>query len=152
VPNSPPGAIPPVSPIPNSQTPQPSPTDLPTPTDVATATPCVQGCGGGGGGGGGGGSGTVTASASPATWIHGQGAAILVHTTPPNTGINIILKFPSGETFLDNGCCSTNGAGDYTYSFTVPSDCTSGRAHAVIEAGFGNGSHIQYYDLYTPCG
>ncbi len=143
-----PGSVPAASPIPSSQTPQPTATLVPTATPLPTSTPCQTGCGGGGGGGGGG---TVTASASPPTWIHGQGAAINVHTSVPNTGINIIINCPSGATVLNNGQGATDGSGNYSFPFTVPSGCGAGTAHSVIEAGFNNGASIKYADLYTPC-
>ena len=126
--------------IPSSLTPMPSPTDVPTPTPQPTATPCQPNCGGGGGGGGGGGS--VTATASPTPWVGGQGAQVDVVTSTPNTGVNIIINFSNGATILNNGQGQTDGSGNYTFSFTVPSSVTGGQADVVIMAASGAGTTI----------
>ncbi len=128
--------------IPSSQTPQPSPTDAPTPTPLPTATPCPGNCGGGGGGGGG----TVSATASPTPWYGGQGAQVNVVTSSPNTGINIIINFSNGATILNNGQGQTDGSGQYTFSFTVPSSVTGGHADVVVMASSGAGTTI-----HQPC-
>ena len=135
--------------IPDSQTPGPTPTIPPAPTDVPTATPCQTGCGGGGGGGGGGGSGSVSATASPTPWRSGAQGQVNVSTSSPNIPINIIISFPNGATVLNNGAGQTDGSGNYTFAFTVPSGLTGGTAHAVIEAGYSSG--IKYKDVYQPC-
>jgi hypothetical protein len=134
VPASAPGAVPPVSPIPNSQTPQPSPTDLPTPTDVATSTLCIQGCGGGGGGGGGG---TVHGSASPNPWIPGQIGYINAHTSAPNIGIAIIVQYANGATQTYEPAGQTDGNGDFTFNMNgVPVPNIPGQAKITIFANF----------------
>jgi hypothetical protein len=127
--------------IPDSQTPGPTP----------TGTHCQSGCGGGGGGRGGGEN--VTGSASPTPWMHGQAGVVNVHTSQPNVGITILASFPDGSSQTNNGSGMTDGNGNYSWSLTsgVPSDCTSGRVHIAIEAGFNGGGSMKSITIYQSC-
>lgn len=117
-----------------SGTPLPTATTAPTPTDTPTATPCTSNCGGGGGGGCT--SCTVTDSGVPNPFVHGQNGTIIVHTSKPNIGINIIAHLP-GCNLLNNGTGVTDGAGNYSWSFAV---CPgTGYTNIVVEAGFPSG-------------
>jgi hypothetical protein len=119
------GGAPGSSPISNSQTPQPSATPTATPPDPATATPCKTGCTGGGGGV------TITAACVPAPcqWTRGMAATLTFHTSRPNNPINMFIHWSNGADWLSAGGQfgapqATDGAGDATWTFTVPSSPT----------------------------
>jgi len=143
--------------VPSSGTPKPTVTPQPTPTDTPLPTPCTTNCGGGPGGGGGCPSCTVNASASPSPWIHGQKGLVVVHTSKPNVGINIIVNYPGTpcSSQLNQGAGLTDGNGDYTWqvgsppSAAVINPCT-GTAQIIVQAGFNGGSDLKSFTFNQP--
>lgn len=136
------------TPIGVSQTPAPTPDPSPTPTDTPTSPPCTSNCGGGGGGGGGGG--TVTATWSPSTWVGGQSATINLQTSEPGDGLALIITFPGGLTVLDENGESSDGSGNYSYTFTVPSGIGAGTVDVYVQAHFSDGSTDTFH-FNPPC-
>ena len=125
-------AVPGISPIATSQTPPPVPTAVPT----ATAQPTVAGCGNNCGGGGV----TVTATYSPGVWHGGATASISVHTSQPYLGVGFLINFPNGAVIPQSQVGTTDGNGDFTYSFTVPSPMSNGNAQVEVYDSAGGGS------------
>jgi hypothetical protein len=123
VPSWPAPQIPAGAPIPPSLTPAPTPTAMPT----ATPVPFNPG-GGGGGGGGGGAAGSVSiASTNPSPLKQGAAGSVVVHTSQPN--VQLIVNFTNqlGGYYPGNSPVTTDGGGNYTYSFSLPSGgCTNG--------------------------
>ena len=151
-----PGSSPSAGVIPDSQTPLPSPTPLPTGTALPTATPCQTNCGGGGGGGGGGTwVVTVTGYGTPSPWIPGSAGSFTVHTSisganTPGVGLAIVVTFPGGDTHLDENGEMTDGSGNYTSHFTVPSGASAGNADVWIQAHY-NGMTNDSFHIKVPC-
>lgn len=141
-------------PAPMSQTPAPTPTSAPTPTPPPTVTPCITGCGGGGGGGS-----AVTVSVtswSPTKWIACPGSSncdsVTVHTSVPNTGVNLIITACNNATVLSassNPNATTDGNGNYTFSFNGQGPKSQPTANVWVTAAGGdaNGAHG-----FPPCG
>ncbi len=132
-----PGQVPPASPIPDSLTPVPSPTGQPTATPAPTAAATATN---GGGGGSGqpqvcsGGLGNGTWRLNPCPVVHGQSGTLSI-SDPGDAGkqLNIVLSFSSSPNCTDCTILQTpspsnalDGGGNYTLSFTVPSDVPVG--------------------------
>jgi hypothetical protein len=130
--------------IPDSQTPGPTPTEPPTPTEVPTATPCQPNCGNGGGGGGN--KGTISATHSPATWIAGQQGTLYIHTSNPNTGFSLIFNLHGVGTDLREPAGQTDGSGNATYVYNIPSGVTSGTGQVTLLGSDGSAG-----TAYIPC-
>jgi hypothetical protein len=144
-----PGTVPNANPVPPSQTPPPTPTPVPTATPTPTATPCTSNCGGGGGGGG-----RVTITVTdwtPKPWTQGS-VSVTVHTSVPNDGVNLIITNCTGGTVLSassNPNATTDGSGNYTFSFSQSGPHTQPSADVWATAQNGSGAGVH---AYPPCG
>lgn len=128
--------------LPASGTPLPTPTPSPTATATATPVPCTSNCGGGGGGKGCPDC-SVSGNGTPTPWKVNQSATVYVHTSKPNTPVNIIVDIGSGCTFLNQGVLdpnqpATDGAGNGSWSFTVGCAYRSS-ATVQLQAAFSSG-------------
>jgi hypothetical protein len=152
------GATPGSSPINNSQTPQPSPTPTATPPDAPTATPCRGSCGGGGGGT------TITAACVPIPchWTHGTAATLTFHTSKPNNPMTIFVHWSNGTDWVTAGPNGTtlygapgvtDGAGNASWTFTVPTGSPCGSSPPVrVDYSTKSGGGSQYGPTLTvPC-
>jgi hypothetical protein len=119
---------------PTSGSTAPTPTPVPTATDIATSTPCSSNCGGGGGGGG---AGSISGYGTPNPWVACGNSCdtVVIHTSVPNNGINIIITYCNGATILNNGATTTDGNGNATWSFNGPGG--SGNASVHLQAASG---------------
>ncbi len=88
--------------------------------------------------------GYTSATASPATWTRNQNAAVVVFTSVPNQGVNILVGWPSGAcpSTINGGQGMTDGGGNYTFSFTVPSCAGTGQANVAVMSQFGSGATL----------
>jgi hypothetical protein len=126
-----PGNIPYPNPAPMSQTPIPTATPYPTATPTPTSPPCQSNCGGGHGP-----HVTVTVTFSPNPWKKGSDS-VMVHTSIPNDGVNLLITNCTGGTVLNQGSGVTDGNGDYTFTFTQVAN--SSQPYAAVSAQEQNG-------------
>ncbi|HEX6122163.1 MAG TPA: hypothetical protein VFY89_03330 [Ktedonobacterales bacterium] len=142
------GAIPALSPIPNSQTPipkataaQPTPTPSPTPTNTGGGGGSLN-CSGSGGG--------ISYALSPCPQIHGQNGTLTIQGQKRDAGatLNIVLQLGScsgcGKLFMPEQGYRLDGNGYIAITYSIPADAATGQPiTGMINLSTGGGTTIQ---------